>query len=154
MGRTLERDWITAAGLRAVCVLVMRAGRRSHRCGYVEVPAGHPLYGVAYDQNCRALPGPAAEGEPVGNTPAAIIDVHGGLTYSGRGSEGYPAESSGWWFGFDCLHLGDTTIDPLPGLDYKTGEPRSEEYVVEECERLAAQIVSMFPPGSPSDDDA
>lgn len=93
------------------------------------------------------------------------FDVHGSLTYSGGGKNSdYPIKSDLWWFGFDCGHAGD-------GIDYELamkmfpeeeerykrlmqidreiyGEPderedviRSEEYVAEECKRLADQIM-------------
>ena len=79
-----ERAWRTEASLRA-CVMVMVRGGREYRCGYVEVPPGHPLHGIDY-------------------TKLDQVDVHGGLTYSGFGS-GHP--SDGWWFGFDCAHVWD-----------------------------------------------
>ncbi len=92
------------------------------------------------------------------------FDVHGGLTYSGGGKNSkYPIESDLWWFGFDCIHAGDRkdyeyTMKLFPqeekrckdlmriereiyGKDGNTDEViRSEEYVAEECKRLAEQI--------------
>jgi hypothetical protein len=55
--------------------------------GYVEVPRGHPWFGVDYGE----LPD---------------IRVHGGVTFAGQFAEG-------WWLGFDCGHFDDV----MPGLD-------------------------------------
>lgn len=165
----IERDWTTKAGLRAVCYLVVYHGVRRHRCGYVEVPNGHPLSGVGYSEQCAAIPQEAADNATLGDkspillltaaralgeegrirrSPEIVFDCHGGLTFSGAGAEGYPIESEGWWFGFDCAHAGDGALEPFPeDLRPLDGEQRTEDYVVAECERLAEQIVQMFPAG-------
>lgn len=160
---TVEKVWTTDAGLRAACLFI----RGTHRCGYVEVPEGHPLHGVDYhteheslsDVNAEELEvgkkGPiltltagvgAREGE-VRRSPDIVFDVHGGLTYSGAGEDGYPVESDGWWFGFDCAHLGDGRL----GERSSTGPVRSLAYVEAECERLAEQITAIFPNGTRSE---
>jgi hypothetical protein len=152
----IERDWITEAGLRAVCYLIPN----KHRCGYVEVPVGHPLYGVGYSEATDALASVDMESLPLGKkspvliltagvdtlpgetirrSPDVVFDVHGGLTYSG-GKGKYPVESDGWWFGFDCAHHGDGSLSEnrnFPGDNFPV---RSEDYVVAECESLARQI--------------
>lgn len=152
MSYEIERDWTTKAGLRAVCLLA--TGR--HRCGYVEVPPGHPLHGVGYSEETSVLVvdpnmpigkrGPilaltagvgAADGK-LRRSPDVAFDCHGGLTYAG-GGKGYPVESDGWWFGFDCAHAGDGFLDDS---FFSDGPVRTEEYVVDECESLAAQIVA------------
>jgi len=118
---TVERDWTTASGLRAVCLLI----HGSHRCGYVGLPPEHPWHGLDYSSDTLYH-----------------IEVHGGLTYAGS-SPGYPAEHDGlWWLGFDCAHSGDGIIAGGRGaLEYKHGNPiRTEEYVVAECELLALQL--------------
>ena len=153
MPHIVERDWITAAGFRAACLLVNEG---SHRCGYVEVPKDHPLHGVSYNENAPVLAEAwvkAKEG-PVGDRgvvtlllsafndgefrPEFVFDVHGSLTYSGGGG-GYPVESDGWWFGFDCAHYGDAT--KYDG----SGHCWTEEEVVEQCESLANQIAKAVP---------
>lgn len=161
----VEKDWITKAGLRAVCYVCSRGGRKKHRCGYVEVPQGHPLYGVAYVDQIPQITQEEVASQTIGKkspiialtagvnsdgdglvrrSPDILFDVHGGLTYSG-GKDGYPVEgSTGWWFGFDCAHHDDGEIEPDPRFDHG-GEVRSEQYVVNECESLAAQIVAKFP---------
>jgi len=131
MAHTVEKTWITAAGLNAV-VLMVDGGR--HRCGYVAVPEGHPLHGVGYG---------SIEDD---------IDVHGGITFAG-GRNGYPAEGDGlWWFGYDCAHAGDAPgpqyvemmRSQYPNMSYMCydddGVHRDLAYCEVECERLAAQL--------------
>ncbi|MGE8691120.1 MAG: hypothetical protein ACN6PJ_28510 [Achromobacter sp.] len=147
MSYDVEKDWTTEAGLRAVVIWV----RDSHRCGYVGVPAGHPLFGIRYSQPCVALMRPA-EGETIGKrsplallcaagdehrmqSPEVVFDVHGGITYS-NGTADYPAPSALWWFGFDCAHSGDRSHGG------STGVMRDLPYCVDECESLASQIVA------------
>lgn len=90
----------------------------------------------------------------------AYFQCHGGITYSGggEGSE-YPIESNLWWFGFDCAHAGDGkdshyAYEKFPKyrdsikcmMECEAMFPiydevvRSEEYVVNECKRLAEQL--------------
>jgi hypothetical protein len=153
MGFAIEKDWATKAGLRAACLFV----NDSHRCGYVGVPKGHPLFGVEYNESTPLLADAMkrAKGEPLGKRgmisllccepgedgsakPEIVFDVHGSLTFSGGGDK-YPVVDSGlWWFGFDCAHLGDATKYLDDGLF------RSLDYVERECESLAAQIVAVF----------
>jgi hypothetical protein len=160
MAYTVEKDWTTHAGFRAVVILT----EMGHRCGYVGVPKGHPLHGVGYSQDCDALTFPAeesigkrgiipllcADGEK--SSPEIVFDVHGGLTYSG-GNDEYPVKSDDlWWFGYDCAHAGDA---PSPeavadrvrrmGAMFERHESevhRTLGYCVGECESLAAQFVS------------
>ena len=49
-------------------------------------------------------------------SPEAIIEVHGGLTYSGSGLGPHPVSPQKedlFWFGFDCAHY----MDFAPGMD-------------------------------------
>jgi len=100
-------------------------------CGYVAVPPGHPLHGTHYD-------GPD-------------VDVHGGLTYSGRCSGhichvAQPGEPDDvWWFGFDCGHF----LDVLPAMDARSrqyglgttrGTYKTLDYVQAETNQLAEQL--------------
>jgi len=85
----IEREW-EHAGLKCA---VVQAREAQNRCGYVRVPPGHPLHGKHYD--------------------AVDVSVHGGLTFA----DVEPCEhedGAGWWFGFDCAHLGDAFYDPNP----------------------------------------
>ncbi len=157
MSHTIERDWITEAGLRAVCLMFHDCG---HRCGYIGVPPEHPLFGVKYDEESDALKeslaavldGPVGKrgvislfcmtaGEDCQPRPEYVFDVHGSLTYSAAGD--YPVKSELWWFGFDCGHAGDSS-------KYCNGEGRTEEYVVSECESLAAQVAAIVNTDAPS----
>lgn len=163
MSFQVEKDWITAAGFRAVVTM----GDMGHRCGYVGLPVGHPLFGTSYgDENecLAALP----EGEPAGKrgvipllcaliggrvprSPEMTFDVHGGLTYSG-GRDNYPVTADLWWFGYDCGHSGDAPSpeycqrmrDEYPDNPYmcrkRDGFHRDLDYCIAECESLARQI--------------
>jgi len=148
---TVESSWITEAGLPAVIVMSKRSG---HRCGYVAVPKTSPLYGVSYSEQIPQITKEMTEQTTLGaKSPILaitagcgaddedslrrsldiIIDVHGGLTYSG-GSDGYPVKLSepGWWFGYDCDHYGD---------DHTGGQPNW--YCRIECESLAKQLAAF-----------
>lgn len=142
------KDWTTKAGLRAVVIL---ANDGSHHCGYVEVNKHHPLFGKHYgDKCCPPLP----EDEVVGKRGLISIlinacnegdkisidmyfNVHGGISFSDK----FKNESDGWWFGYDCAHLGDLTKG-----DYSFGDGvwRDEEYCIAECESLAKQLVDFW----------
>mgnify|MGYP004561297941 CR=1 FL=1 len=90
----------------------------------------------------------------------AFFQVHGGITYSdgGKNSE-YPIESDLWWFGFDCGHCYDgkeleLACDRFPKyriplliqIDIEREYPvngevvRTEQYVADECRKLAEQL--------------
>lgn len=90
----------------------------------------------------------------------AYFSCHGGITFADGGeNSNYPIESDLWWFGFDCGHAGDKAdlsyaIEKFP----KQAEQlkmqkqindmypiegdiiRTEEYVAEECKKLAEQL--------------
>jgi hypothetical protein len=57
-------------------------------CGYVGVPKENKFWGMNYNEQDADL----SEIE---------VDVHGGLTFSGSGDDGY------WYFGFDTAHAED-----------------------------------------------
>lgn len=74
-------------------------------CGYVEIPRNHPWHGVEfYDK------------------PEDIIDIHGGITYSGD-----LKREGKWYLGFDCGHAFDNP------------EEQNLEYVLKELEKLVEQ---------------
>jgi len=58
-------------------------------CGYVGIPKGHRFFGVGYDEDRDKELGDIAD------------HVHGGLTYSSEGTDGW------WYFGFDTSHYND-----------------------------------------------
>ena len=122
----IEKQWTTKAGLDAVvAVMSFYDGYKHHRCGYVQVPVDHPWYGEDYYADSGDID----------------IDVHGGLTFSGQ-----PVGiDHGWWFGFDCAHLGDGVIEPHSEYDLALsgdGPAKSLEFCEAECESMAAQIVA------------
>lgn len=92
--------------------------RRNHAgtwCGYVEVPGGHPWFGLAVE-----------------DVPALC---HGGVTYAGPGKHG------GWAIGFDCGHYFDFSPEYsrlIPG-GRQEGVYRDIIYVARECRKLALQ---------------
>lgn len=165
MSSEIEKDWVTDAGLRAQVVMT----QYRHRCGYVGVPEGHPLHGVGYSQTCPSLR-PLTGEEPIGHrgaisvfcmaasgdipqTPEAVFDVHGSLTFADHGREGGTLDPALWWFGFDCAHCDDAPAPefiaqqraaypdkPYMWRDYG-GVHRTLDYCVEHCESLARQIV-------------
>ena len=151
----IERDWVTKAGLRAVCYVSESQGFKSHRCGYVAVPTGHPLHGCGYHEQHALLTLVTAVGaggeSDIKRTPDVAFRCHGGLSYAGGGE--FPVPSDSWWFGFDCHHTGDGNIEEPPEKYPEGGVlrmsnyrevVRTQEYVEAECESLAAQIVDVF----------
>lgn len=158
----VEKDWTTRAGFRAVVVM----GSLGYRCGYVGLPADHPLHGAEYNEPHPSLTYPA--GEACGKRgvvpillggasprPDVVFDVHGSLTYARAGANNaYPVSSDGlWWFGFDCGHIGDAPSPEyveerrrmFPHSPYmwghSDGEHRTLEYCIDECESLAQQLI-------------
>lgn len=145
------------------CVVIM--GTVGTRCGYVGVHKDSVLYGKDYNET---IPIKIKElrGQPVGKRNSIDLfsmalkdedeninigyyfDVHGGLTYSGKGD--YPVKSDLWWFGYDCAHAGDAKdlsklTDKEKEFELKFSMPNNEihrtlEYCVDECKSLANQI--------------
>jgi hypothetical protein len=138
-----KAQWIDpATGLD--CLIVRNFG--GALCGYVAVPAGHPLHGKEYD---------AAPDE-------AHHAAHGGLTFSNgcdhskdpaRGICHIPAPGRSddvWWLGFDCSH--HTDLSPgqaaryarrgMSGL-FDQGEYRDFDYVQQRCAKLAAALAAV-----------
>ncbi len=166
MSYRIEKNWITKAGYRAVVLVIMwdsytrekgAENYKHHYCGYVEVPEGHPFYEVDYDERVVLMKdiGRYVKAEyenfyilkrDILLSPANLIDVYGGLTFSGHGKGGYPVKSSGWWFGFDCNHSTDRYLEVPPSLkEYPQIGSRvwTLEEVVKECEKLAEQLKAV-----------
>lgn len=136
-------------------------GRKTHRCGYIGVPPGHFLHGIAENENVaklkelslRATLGQkspvfaliagvgAPEGSSIRHSPDVVFDCHGGITYSGNGyflPKGSAFEHY-WFFGFDCRHCEDDEIEPAE--NYRSDlEAKSLDFCIEQCESLAQQI--------------
>ena len=127
---TVEKDWVTKAGYRAVVIVGCFSGKPHHRCGYIGVPEGHPCYGANYD--------------------IVQCNVHGGMTYANGGD--YPVPSGLWWFGYDCAHYCDAPIvsDGLPRIDGET--VKTLAFCEGECEQLAEELLTKKPtPGTDTD---
>jgi hypothetical protein len=173
-------EWRDAAG--TPCLIVRND--MGALCGYAAVAPGHPWYQKEYGDcvyGCAELkPTPlepigkspvpesiqkrhmsrkrfaCAENYSLHHTPEALINVHGGLTYSGscRGAICHvpqPGEPDPvWWFGFDCSHAWDVTpgMDAalrkagsrLPDMGLRDSVYRDAAYVRLEVERLAEQL--------------
>lgn len=120
MSIKVEKDWGTIEGYRA-CVLLLDD---THRCGYVGIPKDHKLFGVGYSCSVNKLKDYLPENERpekrgimailgANNTASlgVVFNVHGSLTYSGSGEDGYPVGKNNlWWFGYDCNHYQDNLV--------------------------------------------
>jgi hypothetical protein len=132
----IEREW-THAGL--LCAATMNTPY-GNRCGYVRVPPGHPLHGV----------------DPLEDTHLSnLIHAHGDVNFGDLEPCAHE-DGSGWWFGFDCGHLGDAKRDPdsppmfeePPDSSRIEAVMRSGHYwtldeVAAECESLAEQLAAV-----------
>lgn len=86
-----------------------------HWSGYVVVPDNHPWHGHHYNQCTKPIERCEYWCE---HCPNALIDVHGGITWSGELQQ---FEGNEWHaFGFDCAHAGDNPY--VCNLDYATAE--------------------------------
>ena len=74
----------------------------SHPCAYVEIPKGHPCYGLDYGK--------------------IKVSCHGGLTYSEKGIG--PLFPDAFWIGWDYAHFGDRIELPSCGRKGKTWTTR------------------------------
>ena len=139
-------EWKTKAGLPAL----VRRVPMGMFCGYVAVPPGHPAHGK--------------------DTGAIDVEAHGGINSTGPcdgevchvPEPGEPDDV--WWIGFDCGHSYD--LAPAMAAVYRRDLPpdlqknlgslfgpdvvyRSVDYVIAECEQLAAQLAAMATKATP-----
>lgn len=115
LNHLIEYTWHTEVGLKAWCILIYSRNRLSHRCGYV---------------GCSD---PFAEG-------MGELHVHGGITWQRGVDTNYNFGCN--TVGFDCLRCDDQSIEIRK--DYIHNPiPCSLEYVISECEKLAAQIDTL-----------
>ena len=101
----------------------------THPTAYVEIPKGHPLYEVDY------------------NDIYDDIDVHGGLTYSSNHLHiSNDEELTGWFIGWDYAHCDDYA-------GYEIGMPMSicvggkkwtTEEIDEDCKDVINQIMDIY----------
>lgn len=117
------------------CVVV--ASGMGHRCGYVQIPKGHPYFEKPYEEIDE------------------VVNVHGGLTY-GTMSKSYPVETeiSSYWLGFDCAHYGDArdlelikefnsqVYEIYAGM-YNEGHLWTADEVCDELKQMVDQLVEV-----------
>lgn len=118
------RDWL-AHGLRCVTLNNPMGGIN----GYVFVPSGHPFHSIDYSDCPRGCRDEWCE-----HRPEAVVDVHGGITFSQLDEDG------DWVFGFDTLHAGDFMITQLAVHDGRIWDAAA---VAEETERMASQLAGL-----------
>lgn len=120
---------------------IYRHPRMGHLCGYVDIPATHPLFGIDYRNNIFDM--------IIGN-----LEVHGGITFTGRLENfynnkelpDYLDELHDWLIGFDCNHAEDYApfrpYDESMVIEFDR-EYRTMGYVVDECRKLAKQLKKL-----------
>lgn len=148
-----EQDDFESHGLTCA----MRRNHSGSWCGYVGVPPEHPLHGKNYNEKIKVTKDTLER--PIDIDKVGVInlfcaamgdeskdgwidcvlwfDVHGGLTYSGKG---WPSDDGLWYFGFDCSHYGDLSPRNYGNSVFGDGMYRNHEYVHREVENLAAQL--------------
>lgn len=142
------------------CV-ILRHSSRGHLCGYVGISPNHPFYSAGYS-SCGYS---ECEENWCDLAPERVINVRGGLTFSGSSTDLNTEERNAqdgfgisWlnedgslmeniqWFGFDCAHGWDV----LPGMsrfDFDLGGTKRSykniRYLMKECTRLAHQLHNL-----------
>lgn len=154
------KDWITASGLRAVCI----ANDMGYINGYVEVNKSSILAGSPYYFYTDDITDSNFEEIKLFKLDINNLYVHGGITFAEYGDKNW-LPTDNYWFGFDTCHSGD-----LPNLDYVFNYLKESddeilsktinttysiiynsegytfkdlEYVSRECESLAEQLRSI-----------
>lgn len=122
-----EPDFLSWTHPNGMACAIYR-GSSGALCGYVRVASDHPAHGRGYSEEIPELGGRSA---------GDIVDVHGGLTFS-RSRLRHEDESVGWWFGFDCAHLGD--LSPARAREYGEGWYRGIDFVKREVDGLATTL--------------
>lgn len=108
---------------------MVRQADLGHLVGYVRVPRGHHGYRRSY----------------IGRVER-VIDVHGGVTFSGSPRRLAGGSLRGHWFGFDCAHLGDfvPALDTLPRWRNTNSVYRDVSYAMEQCTKLARGLQLLW----------
>lgn len=112
-------------------LLVVRQ-RAGFLCGYVGVDKNHSLYEKLYMS-------PLDENVPDGDCLVDIIDVHGGLTYSGF-FDSIEEAGNYWYFGFDCGHYTDHVPNPILRVITSVNRYKDVAYVKNEIDNMLKQI--------------
>lgn len=90
--------------------------------GYVSLSSDHPYSGRNYDE--------IEEDD--------LVEVHGGLTFSGRGGHPGILPGNSWYLGFDTAYAGD--VIPTLKFRQKGDHEWTEGEVMEETNKLAEQL--------------
>ena len=108
----IEPKWIEEAKeeYKGFTYLVLACCNKGYRCGYVQIPEGHPYYENREFTKFN-----------VG------YEINWGLTFSGR-----LKNQSGWWIGFDCHHINNGVDTKLIYNNYSAEEA---EQILGELER-------------------
>ena len=130
-----EPNRIFATARKSGYPIYMIRGPLHSWCGYVGVPENHPWFGHEHARFWGT--------DKWGEAPELLIDVHGGLTFSGVPHRSRASKDS-WWFGFDTGHM----YDQMPGMIaihpedpfYWRGTYRTAPYVLTQCRRMAEQL--------------
>lgn len=119
---TVEKVWRTK---KSTCVAVINHAMGT-RCGYCSVSMAHPFYRKDYGHDSIS---------ELNHTVDSVIDVHGGVTYSGELEWALDLcrtiPRNQWWFGFDCCHAGDAQNPDL------INDPISRKFTEEMNERFS-----------------
>ncbi len=102
-------------------MFIQRHLELKHLCGYVELPKEHKLYGSFSEENFYN------------------IEVHGGVTYTGKREFKQQNYIADYVVGFDCGHDGDLS----PSIKLYEEVYRNIEYVINECNNLAKQLKEL-----------
>jgi hypothetical protein len=134
-------------------LLAVRSPATGAWCGYVAIPARHPLTGMSYstwrdDTISYSLTSADGRSDVVFSSPEELLPVHGGLTFSGHSNDyqylldwdtGEQRTDELWMFGFDAAHAWDVMpllfVHALPDGYYK-----DIQYILEQASKLAVQL--------------
>ena len=144
------------AGLKC---LILRSPDWGHLCGYVGITEGHPWFEKECNQCLIGCKGQRKElgecltwdctWEEEHPSPQSLIEVHGGLTFSGLG-DGEWRPAGYWWFGFDCAHAGDLIpemaeqmAELFPDSLLRPEVYKDMKYVIGQTKCLAEQLAKV-----------
>lgn len=124
-------------------------------CGYAEVPAGSPLFGLSYSDKVKVPLDPNVQLQEIGHINAfmnaigpkdeddinpltLLVRCHGGLTFAGPCYWRKPED--GWAFGFDCSHVDDAA----PGRPRFGGEvERTADFVISTIHQMVEDLIHV-----------
>lgn len=119
----IQPKWIEEAKeeYRGFTYLVLACCNQGYRCGYVQIPEGHPYYEKREFTKFN-----------VG------YDINWGLTFSGR-----LKDQTGWWIGFDCHHINNGVDVELIRNNYPAEEV---EQILDDLEELYYEDFYKYAP--------